>query len=92
MSKIYVDDVGTEFQVDVGVDITGATTAELKVTKPDGSLVTWAGTENGTRIDYTIETDDLDLPGRYRLNAYVETATWSGHGETAEFVVYEVGK
>ena len=94
MSKIYQGDVGTVFSVDVGTDISSATTTNLKVCKPDGSNVTWIGAINGginTQIDYTIVTDDLDQVGEYKLNAYVVTATWTGHGETVPFVVYKVG-
>jgi hypothetical protein len=94
MSKIYQDDIGTVFEVDVGADISAATTTDLKVIKPSGASVTWVGAANGgtnTQIDYTIIADDLDEAGRYRLNAYVVTASWDGHGETVEFVVYTVG-
>ena len=92
MSKIYQADEGTVFQVDVGVDISAASTTDLKVRKPDGTLVSWTGTANGsinTQIDYTTVTDDLDQTGQYRLQAYVVTATWDGRGETATFTVYK---
>ena len=90
-SKLYVDDEGTVFEVDVGTDVSGASTTDLKVRKPDGTRVSWTGAVNGvtnTQIDYTIVTDDLDQSGTYRLQSYVVTPTWTGRGETAEFVVY----
>ena len=91
-SKLYQADEGTVFQVDVGVDISAASTTDLKVRKPDGTLVSWVGAANGstnTQIDYTIVTDDLDQLGQYRLQAYVVTATWTGRGETVNFTVYK---
>lgn len=90
-SKLYVGDEGTVFEVDVGTDISAASTTNLKVKKPDGSEVTWTGAANGstnTQIDYTIVADDLDQAGRYKLQSYVVTASWDGLGETAEFVVH----
>jgi hypothetical protein len=90
-SKLYVGDEGTVFEVDVGTDISAASTTDLKVQKPDGSEATWTGAANGgtnTQIDYTIVADDLDQAGRYRLQSHVVTASWNGLGETAEFVVY----
>jgi len=92
MSKVYKDDTGTVFQVDVGVDISAASTVDLKVRKPDGSIVTWTGSINGsvnTQIDYTIVTDDLDQTGKYTLQSYVVTATWTGRGESVGFLVYD---
>lgn len=91
MSKIYRNDTGTIFQVDVGVDISAASTAALKVRKPDGTEVTWVGAVNGSvpsQIDYTIVTDDLDQGGEYILQSYVVTATWTGRGESVQFFVY----
>jgi len=90
MSKIYQDDVGTVFEVDVGDDLSSATTTDLKVRKPDGTTTTWTGTKDGvvnSQINYTIVEDDLDQVGEYLLQAYVVTPTWTGRGETAAFVV-----
>ena len=91
MSKVYKDDTGTVIEVAVGVDISAATTTDIKVKKPDGTTATWTGAVNGavnTQIDYTIVTDDLDQAGGYSCQAYVETATWTGLGETAVLMVY----
>jgi hypothetical protein len=91
-SKLYQADEGTVFQVDVGTDISAASTTDLKVRKPDGTLASWVGAANGstnTQIDYTIVTDDLDQLGQYRLQAHVVTNSWTGRGETASFTVHE---
>lgn len=92
MSKIYKGDEGTVLEVDVGEDISTATTTELKVLKPDGAPATWVGSVNGlvnTQIDYTIVNGDLDQAGKYRLQAYVVTVAWDGRGETVELMVYD---
>ena len=90
-SKLYVGDEGTVFEVDVGTDVSSASTTDLKVKKPDGSTTSWTGAANSgtnTQIDSTITANDLDQAGRYKLQSYVVTPTWTGRGETAEFVVY----
>ena len=91
MSKVYIGDIGTVIEVAVGIDISAATTTELKVKKPDGTTDTWVGAVNGstnTQLDYTIAADDLDQSGEYDIQAHIETATWVGLGETARLMVY----
>ena len=98
MSKIYQGDVGTVVEAAVcdengdAVDLSGATTTDIKVKKPDGTTTTWTGAVNGSisnQIDYTTVSGDLDQAGRYKVQAYVVTPLWSGLGETAKFTVYE---
>jgi len=92
MSKVYMGDVGTVLEVAVGADISAATTTDLKVKKPDGTIETWTGAANGvtnTQLDYTIVTNDLDQHGVYFIQSYIETATWSGLGETIKLTVYQ---
>ncbi len=96
MTKIYQDDVGTIFEVEVGEDLSTANATDLKVLKPDGTTIeTWIGAVNGainTQIDYTIDAGDLDQVGTYFLQSYVEFAAWTGRGETVEFIVYRAFK
>lgn len=88
ISKYYVGDLGTKIVVDACVDITAATTRELHVQKPDGTLVTWVGALEGTTsIAYFVQAGDWDQAGDYRVQAYVEMAGWQGHGDTARFRV-----
>ena len=92
-SKLYKDDLGTVFQVDVGTDVSGASALTLKVRKPKGTRVSWTGAVNGatnTQIDYTIIADDLDEVGTYKLQSHVVTPTWTGRGETVDFTVYDL--
>lgn len=72
--KHYVGEEGTDLIVDVGSDISGATTAALKVKKPDGTQVTWTGTVDGAdndRIKYTLTSVDFNLAGIYKVQAFV---------------------
>ncbi len=89
--KMYVGDIGTEFIVDCGSDLTGATTTDLRVKKPDGTVETWAAAIYNTNyLKYTIVSGDLDQEGEYELQSYVVLPSWTGRGETVEFTVYSL--
>lgn len=90
--KYYVGDLGTVITVSTGNVLTGATTTDLKVQKPDGTEVVWTGTIdplNNQRIVYTIGVGDFDQSGRYRLQSFVAFPSGSWLGNTAEFTVAE---
>jgi hypothetical protein len=92
MSKVYVDDLGTLIQLDVGEDINTASTIEIKVKEPDGTEVTWSATESSgdsNVIEHTIVAEDIDQPGSYLLQAHIVLGTWTGVGETAQLQVHE---
>jgi hypothetical protein len=90
-NKYYVGDIGTEVIVDTCSNISSATTANLKVEKPDGTLVTWVGVVyQTTKIRYVILDGDFDQAGKYLMQAYVEIGSWSGHGDTVTFTVSEL--
>lgn len=83
MSKVYVGDTGTEFILDCGSDITTATVLQIRAKKPSGAAVTWPAVIDGTqKVKYVALANDIDEPGRWRLQAYVAMPSWSGHGQT----------
>ena len=90
--KIYQYDIGTLFQLDVGEDVTDATTTEIKVKYPDATTDTWTATVNdddNNIIEYATVTGDLDQVGQHYIRAYIVLPAWGGHGETKEFWVHE---
>lgn len=90
MSAIYVGDVGTEIEVDCGVDISGATSTKISVRKPDGSEVEWSATPKGTtKLSKICAIGDLDQVGVYLIQAVVATPSWNGRGQTAQFSVLQ---
>lgn len=96
-NKIYTGDVKVVFRVSTGLDLTTATTMQLKVWPPSGTAVAWTATAYGTAADgvltYTTTATDLTTAGTYKLQAYVElgAAGVDGKffGETVTFNVYE---
>jgi len=92
--KIYVGDKGTEIVLDTQTNLTGALVTNIRVIKPDGTVVTWTGSVvDDTKIKYTtsLAASELDLPGRYLLQTFVDTGVWSGHGETVSMTVSSLG-
>lgn len=96
-SRIHVEDVGTEIILDCGTDVSGLTLAKIKYRKPDGTEGEWmAEAKDGevnqityvTKQDEETEEYDLDVSGVWYLQAYIETETWTGHGERVSMRVF----
>jgi hypothetical protein len=93
MGKYYIGAIGVQILGDCGMDVSAATVAQLKVEKPDGTLVTWTAKPiiiNGSPnwLSYTTASGDLDQVGRYAVQPYLEIGEFSGLGETAYFDVF----
>ena len=86
--EIHVGDIGTVFEAEIqedaaAVDISSATALSLLFLKPDGTVDTQTAvfSTDGTDglIRYVTQEDDLDIPGRWRIQGRVtlSTGTWS---------------
>lgn len=84
---VFYNDIGTLINVDVGSDVTGATTRKIKYIKPDGESGEWNATISTQYLQYTTVDEDLDQVGDWIIQAYVVTPSGSWHGETARFEV-----
>lgn len=92
----HVNDLAT-VRVDIlesgaGVDVTGATTIQIKFRKPSGTVLTKTatGTEgDASKIEYTFGAGELDEAGYWEAQPYLEGVSgWDGHGNvTTEFEV-----
>lgn len=96
MGKSYKGDIGTLIQVDVGADLTDATTTNLKVKKPSGGDAdTWPATITTPKtlglLEYSIQASDFDEVGVYILIAEIDFSD-GGHfaGEPARFTVFDL--
>lgn len=89
MSKVYAGASGTEIILDCEVDISAATVTKILVRKPSGAMSEWVAQKlDATRMVYVTQDGDLGEVGLWRLQAYVETATWKGRGSTCEMRVF----
>lgn len=89
--KHYIGEIGTRVLVDVKSDISVATVTDLKVKKPDGKVVIWPGNVYGANNDfirYVTVAGDFSVAGIYKLQAVIESPTWTGPGNTDEFEIF----
>lgn len=98
-NEIHVGDVGTTFEItlkddDTIVDIAGATTKQIKFRLPDETTVGYDATltTDGTDGKLQYETDTtttLSLPGKWEMQAYVESASGAWNSDIHRFFVYK---
>lgn len=92
--KLFQYDIGVNFRVYAGTDISEADTITMKIYKPNGSTVSWIASLDATNNKYAAYTtqsvNDLDQIGTYLLSLVV---TWDNDesltGATDTFSVYE---
>lgn len=89
--KHYVGEVGTNLIYDTGIDISQASKVLIKVRQPDGKIVEWVATVfQLTKLRHISAQGELDLPGIYKIQTYIEDGPNHWHGETAEQPIYKL--
>ena len=92
-NRIFVGDIGTTFNVEIGTPLAEASKVEFRVEKPSGAIVVWPGTitdEDGGYAEYVAVIGDLDEVGVWKLSSEVTMLDGSFyHGCTSKFTVYE---
>ncbi len=84
MSTIYVNDQGTEITLDCLQNISTATVLKIIAKDPLGRKKKWSATLQGTtHVRYTLQNGDLDIPGIWYVQSYIEMPGWKGRGEWA---------
>jgi hypothetical protein len=86
--------VGYKFKVDCGEDLSTATVLELAFLKPNGSAIKVSATiidtqylSYATSLNVSTGTTILDMAGSWAVCPYIETPTFTGYGDTTEFIV-----
>jgi len=89
--SVFVGTLGKKIVLKVGVNISTATTRQIKYEKPSGTTGYWtAAQESTTSISYTTTAaTDLDEDGNWKLQAYIVTPTWTEHGNITRMRVKE---
>ena len=99
VTDLSVGDIGTIIRLTVkedgvAVDLSSATTKELVFKKPNGTTVSKTALfeTDGTDgiLQYTTIAGDLDVAGRWKVQANLELASWSGHTQAVTFSVVGV--
>lgn len=96
--EIHKNDVGTPFTITVGdangvLDISTSSDKRIIFRKPDGSSTTVSGTfsTDGTdgKIVYTFQDGDLDVDGRWRVQAHLTFPSGSWYTDVNIFRVHD---
>lgn len=89
MTAVFAGDIGTEFILDCGVDISTATVRKIIVRKPvTGERVEWTAIAEGTTaIKYTTLPGDISTAGIMTVQAYIEMPTWKGYGSKVNVTI-----
>ena len=87
----FVDEVGTVFYVNCGVDVSSATTPHVLLHKPDGTVVekdatvvTFEGSKN--YVSFSIASGDFDQAGDFTGQVWLTLGPWTGGGK--EFIIH----
>lgn len=86
---VFLNDIGTQIRVDVGSDITGALTKQIKYIKPNGDSGAWEATVSTQYLIYTTQDGDLNQSGEWVAQAKVQTGSGTWHGEITRFEVLD---
>ena len=96
-SEIHEGDVGTKLLITVTddgsvVDISSATSKDIFIKKPDGTILNRTGVleTDGTdgKMYYITIAGDLDTAGNYKIQGKVTLATGTFYTSTATFKVH----
>jgi len=89
--SVFIGAIGKKIVLNVGVNISAATTRQIKYEKPSGTTGYWTAVEESTTsISYTTTAaTDLNEDGNWKLQAYIVTPTWTDHGNIARMLVKE---
>jgi hypothetical protein len=71
MNEEYFINQIVEIRLDTEISLVGATSPQIRYERPNGTEGAWAATIQGTELVYTTNSTDLDIPGTWKLQAFV---------------------
>ena len=100
MTQFYVDDIGNVIKLNCKddesntiLDLTTALITKIFIKKPNGDIIEREAevisiNNENKGLRYVIQEGDLDIPGTYKIQPYVEFENAKIRGKTNEFIVY----
>lgn len=86
MSILFTNSGLTTLTLDTGRDLTGANNTKILYQKPDGTRGEWVASVVEQSLTYALTNTDIDQPGVWKFQTYIEVATKKGYGEIIEQV------
>lgn len=72
MEFIYLGDYGIELVLATNTDLSEASNTKIHYRKPDDTEGYWVTNVSGENLVYTLQSEDFDQIGVWRLHAYAE--------------------
>lgn len=72
--------------LDTEIDISAATVKKILYKKPSGVTGEWTATVVSTSLTYNLTNTDIDQPGVWQFQTYIEIAGKKGYGAIVEQV------
>lgn len=93
MSKIYKGQTAILVSLITGIDLTNATTALIKYTRPDKTQGQWTAEISGQLINYQAQSGDFSQSGIYSVWPHITFADSTvSIGEPQSITIYEEGQ
>ncbi len=93
MGKMYTFDVGTRLRTTLNADISGYSSVEYKIKKPDGTLLTkpcFIEDQATGIVYYDTILNDLSVPGSYSIQTQIVFASGNqNESVTQHFLVHD---
>ncbi len=94
MGKIYTFDVGTRLRTTLNANLSGYSTVNYKIKKPDGTILTVPVTDVEDEVNgivyYDTVVDDLSVPGSYSIQTQIVFGSGNqNESETQHFLVHD---
>ena len=88
-NPLFIGDIGTKLQFDIGIDSSLVTKAHVNAKNPSGVTKAWVATPipQTTKIEYVLQSGDIDVEGNWMLQLHVTTADWSGYATPSSLQV-----
>ena len=88
-SMMVKGDIGTIIKLDTDIDVSAAIDSRIDYKKPNGDTGSWTASTSTTFVQYTLTSGDLDMVGKWELQAYVDLTTWQGRSSIVTIPVGE---
>jgi hypothetical protein len=86
---IHVGDIGALIRIviETDTDISSADSAEIRYQKPSGEIGAWSASVTGDVIEYNTLEGDIDEPGIWHMQGYIDMGSWKGSTSVVKFTM-----
>ena len=91
--EVQILEYDEDTKTDIEVDISGSSTKEIIIQRPDKTLLTRNAVLSTDGVDGKMHVitvlDDINIEGSYYIQGYIITNGWNGRSTIGEFEVHD---